>query len=360
MSCLALPARKRSPRRLIEPDGPAQIEKHLDLLSILDRLIGRQAGNQLMRSKGQCGQQFGAVELEPAHLGDHLRRDEADSAEPSACRSRDRPRAAHPGRRASSFPPSPAAGFRAGRPRERHFGGERNDLDRVAVALDLARQDVHGRRAHKRRDETIGGMLVNRSRRPALKHPAAFEDDDLFAHQQGFGLVVRHMDQRRAEAPMQVDHLFAQARAQRRVETRERLVEQDHARLARQRPADRDALALAAGERSGRRVKTWSSPSMPATVLTLVHVIRARRRGLQPEGKVVEDRQVRIKRRVLKDHGDVTPVRCDAGHVLPVKPDTPRVGESSPAINRNNVLLPDPDGPSTTNNSPRLIVRSIG
>ena len=42
--------------------------------------------------------------------------------------------------------------------------------------------------------------------------------------------------------------LDAQLGAQLRVEIRERLVEQEHAGLAHQRAADRDALALAAGQ----------------------------------------------------------------------------------------------------------------
>ena len=41
------------PCRLIEPDGPAQVEKHLDALAILDRLARRQPGDQPVRSQGQ-------------------------------------------------------------------------------------------------------------------------------------------------------------------------------------------------------------------------------------------------------------------------------------------------------------------
>ncbi len=60
------------PGRLIEPNRPAEVQMHLDPLSILDRLAGRQSGDQAVRTQGQGRQQFGAVELEPAHLGDHL------------------------------------------------------------------------------------------------------------------------------------------------------------------------------------------------------------------------------------------------------------------------------------------------
>ena len=38
----------------------------------------------------------------------------------------------------------------------------------------------------------------------------------------------------------------------------------------------------------------------------------------------------------------------------------PALAASNPAINLNKVLLPDPDGPSTTSNSPGLMLKSIG
>ena len=47
---------------------------------------------------------------------------------------------------------------------------------------------------------------------------------------------------------MQLGDLDAHLHAQHGVEVRERLVEQEHLRLAHERPADGDALALAAGE----------------------------------------------------------------------------------------------------------------
>ena len=52
-------------------------------------------------------------------------------------------------------------------------------------------------------------MIVDRARSTALEQPAPVEDGDLVTHKQSFGLVVRHVDQCRAEAAMQVDHLVA-------------------------------------------------------------------------------------------------------------------------------------------------------
>ncbi len=204
-------------------------------------------------------------------------------------------------------------------------------------------------------------VLVDRSRRAALEHPSAFENDHAIAHQQGFGLVVRDVDQRRAEAAMKVDHLLAQAGAKRRVETRERLVEQDHAGLARQRPADRHALPLAAGKLARPPRNKWSRPSMPATVLTLVcSLIRETPRALSPKARLSNTDRCGYRAGCWKTMA--TSRRCGATRVMsrPSNQTLPPLGESSPAISRNSVLLPEPDGPRTTSNSPGWMVRSIG
>ena len=61
-------------------------------------------------------------------------------------------------------------------------------------------------------------------------------------------LVVRDVDGRDAEPPVQLRERGAHADAELRVEVRERLVEQERLRLANDRAAHRDALPLAAGE----------------------------------------------------------------------------------------------------------------
>ena len=54
--------------------------------------------------------------------------------------------------------------------------------------------------------------------------------------------------------------------------------------------------------------------------------------------------------------------RCGGTRVTsrPSNQTLPALGVSSPAISRNNVLLPEPDGPSTTSSSPALMVKSNG
>ena len=56
---------------------------------------------------------------------------------------------------------------------------------------------------------------------------------------------------------MQLGELEAHLHAQLRVEIGERLIEQKNLRLAHQRPADRDPLALSAGKLRRPAVEKW-------------------------------------------------------------------------------------------------------
>ena len=68
------------------------------------------------------------------------------------------------------------------------------------------------------------------------------------AERHRLGLVVRDVDRRDAELRVELRQRGAHADAQLRVEVRERLVHQERLRLAHDRAAHRDPLALAAGE----------------------------------------------------------------------------------------------------------------
>jgi hypothetical protein len=66
---------------------------------------------------------------------------------------------------------------------------------------------------------------------------------------------VRHVDRRRADALVHGLDLAAHHHAQLRVEIGEGLVEQEHLRIADDRPPHGDALALAAGKLAGVALK---------------------------------------------------------------------------------------------------------
>ncbi len=110
--------------------------------------------------------------------------------------------------------------------------------------------------ADEARDERVGGRLVDALRRVELLDPAAMKHGDPIGHRQRLGLVVRHVDDRHAEALVQAADLELHLLAQLLVERAERLVHQDQLRLEHQRARQRDALLLAARElrpAAGRR-----------------------------------------------------------------------------------------------------------
>ena len=138
------------------------------------------------------------------------------------------------------------------------------------------------------------------------------------------------------------------------VERAERLVEQQHARLDRQRAGERHALALAAGElrriaarRSRSSCTRSSSSSTRSRDLRLGGRVAARPHA-QAEGDVLEHAScggtarsagTRSRRGARARRADARPRRRTGPR--------PRSGNSSPAMMRSSVVLPEPDGPSS-------------
>ena len=79
-------------------------------------------------------------------------------------------------------------------------------------------------------------------------------DHDLVGDLEGLLLVVGHEDGGHVHLVVQPAQPVAQLLADLRVEGAERLVEQQHGRLDRQRPGQRHPLPLAAGELRGQPV----------------------------------------------------------------------------------------------------------
>jgi hypothetical protein len=90
------------------------------------------------------------------------------------------------------------------------------------------------------------------------------------------------------------------------VEVRQRLVEQEHLRIADDGAAHRDALALAAGKLAGKPFQIGAQSEDFGGALHPRVDLRFRR-AAQPQRKahVRRDRHVRIERVVLEHHGDV-------------------------------------------------------
>ena len=97
--------------------------------------------------------------------------------------------------------------------------------------------------------------MVDLLRRIELLDDAAVHHRDAVGERQRLDLVVGDVDHGRAELLVQLLELDAQLGAELGVEVGERLVEEEDVDVAHQRPADGDALALAAGQLGGRALQ---------------------------------------------------------------------------------------------------------
>ena len=115
---------------------------------------------------------------------------------------------------------------------------------------------------------------------------------------------------------MQLGELEAHLHAQLRVEIGERLVEQKNLRLAHERPADRDPMALSAGKLRRPPVEKWLE-LQDARDFERAFILRFSRRAGDGErkGDVLPDRHVGIERIGLEHHRDAALRRRRVGHV---------------------------------------------
>ena len=146
-------------------------------------------------------------------------------------------------------------------------------------------------------------------------------------HGQRLVLVVGDEHRRGAELAQQAAQIDLHGLAQLAVERRERLVEQQQLGPYGQRTRHRDALLLTARQR----------PHRAAGEVGEVHQLEEapnRRRdvgggmaaGLQAEGDVLGDGEMREQRVVLEHHADVAAMRRLGGDVLAVEPHAAAVG----------------------------------
>src|SRR6266851_4192412 len=175
--------------------------------------------------------------------------------------------------------------------------------------------------------ELVRRMLVDFSRAPDLPQCAVVHHRDAIAHPHGLDLIVRHIDGGGAHSPLELLELASGARAQLRVEVRQRLIQQEYRWATDQRPRECDTLALAAGKLARAPLRKVVDPEQTGCPLDLAFDLGARRAlGPQREGDVVPNRQVRIEPVALKHHGDAAPARRHVVDHLAIDQDLPGRG----------------------------------
>jgi hypothetical protein len=134
----------------------------------------------------------------------------------------------------------------------------------------------------------------------------------------GLGLVVRDIDHRRPQPPLDARDLGAHLHAQLGVQVRQRLVHQERARIAHDRAAHRHPLALATGQIGRLALQVLLEIQ---DLGRLGHLLIDRGLvdlgQLEREAHVVAHRHVRIQRVVLEHHRDVPVARRQIVHPIP-------------------------------------------
>ncbi len=188
------------------------------------------------------------------------------------------------------------------------LAGHRDDAvaELHAAVGDRDLDQVHGRRADEAGDEEVRGAVVHVARGVDLLEQPVLQDGHAVAHRHGLDLVVGDVDRGDAEVALERRDLRAGGDAELGVEVRQRLVHEEHLRLAHDGAAHGDALALTAGERLRLPVEVLGEVEHLRRVLHLLADGGLVLTGdLEREAHVVGDGHVRVERVVLEHHRDV-------------------------------------------------------
>jgi len=191
-----------------------------------------------------------------------------------------------------------------------HVGGERPEIRLDAPVVERPRDEAG--LAEELRDEPRLGLLEDDLRPADLLDAPAVDDCHAVGDRQRFLLVVGHGDGRDARLLDDPADLLAHLDAEAHVEVRERFVEQEYVRLGRQRPGERDALALAARQVVRRRVAVVAQVHQIEQFLDAGLALVARP-VVDAEGDVLADGEVRKEGERLEDQPDVAVVGRDEG-----------------------------------------------
>ncbi len=171
--------------------------------------------------------------------------------------------------------------------------------------------------AEELRDAARPGRAPEVLGRRDLEEPARVHDGDAVGDGERLVVVVGDEDGRRAGGAQGLAQVEREALAQPPVERGEGLVEQEQAGARRERPRERDALALAPAERRDRAPLV---PGEPDDVEQLGHarVALGARQPRDPVGDVARDVAVREELALLEHEPEPAAVHGDAREVAAV------------------------------------------
>src|SRR3954447_4061791 len=218
--------------------------------------------------------------------------------------------------------------------------------ERGAVGVEVDVDQVHRRRSDEARDEDVLRPVVEVARGVDLLEQPVLEHAHPVAHGHGLDLVVGDVDGGDAEPALQGGDLGAGLHAQLGVEVGQRLVHEERLRVADDRAAHGDALALAAGEglrlavEVGLEVEDLRGVLDAGADLLLLHP-----GDLQREAHVVGHAHVRVERVVLEHHRDVALLGRQVRDVAVADPDRAISHRLQPGQGAQRRRLPAAGGP---------------
>ena len=187
--------------------------------------------------------------------------------------------------------------------RKRH----RSERHIAARSVAPMQRPAHAVRVpHESGDEWIAWLFVQLARRAFLRDHRLVHHDDPVGNGHRLGLIVRHVNDREREPPLQVANLFAHLPAQTRIQIRQRLIEQQHRGLEHQRARHGDALLLATGQlRWQPRVEAGQADRRHCRSRAVVGFGLAHARHDQAVANVLQHAHVGKERIALEHHRDV-------------------------------------------------------
>ena len=168
-----------------------------------------------------------------------------------------------------------------------------------------------------------GRALIKVPWRAALHDAAAVDDGDLVRHRQRLVLVVSHEDEGRPELLVQRPQLFLETGSQVLVERRQRLVEQQDARLEDECAGESDPLLLATGQLARHPfAEALEVRQRQQAVDLAADDVLAGAAHPQGEADVLAHRHGRKEGIALEDHAEIALLRRQSSDVPVAKPDT--------------------------------------
>ena len=209
------------------------------------------------------------------------------------------------------------------------------------------------------RDERGPWAIVEILRRAELFESPVVHHSHVIGQHEGLGLIMRDVDERRAECGLQLLELDLHVLAKLQIERAQRLIEEQKGRLQHQASRDGDPLPLAAGELVDslvrRAAESHALEHLPAA-LRRARLAQSPRRA-RPKATFSPTDIIGNRASCWNTMFTGRRLGATPRMLLPPMEISPRSGAMNPAIMRSSVVLPQPDGPRIEKKLPRSTLK---